>query len=235
MPFRCLFHVHTRCSFDSVLSPRKILAKARGMQVDVVIVTDHCTIQGSLDVQGLARGSSPMVVIAAEYQSEKGDIIGLFLKEEIRSRCSGEIIQQIHAQGGIVVLPHPYKGHLLDDELISGVDVIETYNGRCSPRENEQAAKLAQDWNRPYLAGADAHCASEIGAAVNEFLSEAPLNEGDLREYLLRSSRSILTRATSPVWRPYSQVIKAVKTRNPRLFLYQAKRMAMVLACGENH
>jgi hypothetical protein len=205
------------------------------MQVDVVIVTDHNTIQGSLDVQALARGSSTRVVIAAEYQSEKGDIIGLFLKEEVRSRRSGEIIQQIHAQGGMVVLPHPYKGHVLDEDLISGVDVIETHNARCSAAQNEQAAKLAQHWNRPHLAGADAHCSSEIGAAVNEFSGAVPVNETDLREDLLRSPRSILTRATPPVCRPYSQVIKAIKTRNAKLFLYQAKRIAMVLARGENN
>lgn len=235
MSFRCLFHLHTRCSFDSILSPRKILATARAMKCDVLIVTDHNTIQGSLDVQALAGGSSPLVVIAAEYQSEKGDIIGLFLKEDILSHRSGEIIQQIRKQGGIVVLPHPYKAHTLDSELISGVDLIETHNARCSIRENELAAKLAQDWNRPSIAGADAHCSPEIGAALNEFLAEAPLSEADLRENLLRSPRSFVTRATSSIWRPYSQIIKAIKTRNARLFLYQAKRMAMELARGENH
>ncbi len=235
MPFRCLFHLHTRRSFDSLLPPRRILAAARKMQVDVLIVTDHNTIQGSLDVQALAHGNSPMVVIAAEYQSEKGDIIGLFLKEEILSRRSGEIIQRIHEQGGMIVLPHPYKGHTLDDELISGVDLIETYNARCSPVENERAARLAQDWNRPFLAGADAHCSSELTAAQNEFMTEAPQSEVDLREKLLGTPRRFLTAATSPLCRPYSQMVKAVKTRNPRLFLYQAKRMALALARGDNH
>ncbi len=235
MPFRCLFHLHTRRSFDSLLPPGRILAAAREMQVDVLIVTDHNTIQGSLDVQALAHGNSPMVVVAAEYQSEKGDLIGLFLKEEILSRRSGEIIQQIHEQGGMVVLPHPFKGHALDDELISGVDLIETYNARCLASENERAAQLAQDWNRPFLAGADAHCSLELAAALNEFMTEAPQSEADLRGKFLRSSRRFLTTATSPICRPYSQMVKAVKTRNPRLFLYQAKRMAMALARGENH
>src|SRR5215472_1515818 len=139
MPFRCLFHVHTRCSFDSLLSPRKIVSRAREMRVDVLIVTDHNTIQGSLDVRALANGNPPIVITAAEYQSEKGDIVGLFLQEEIRSRRSDEIIQQIRAQGGVVVLPHPYKGHKLDDELLAGVDLIETHNARCTDSDNERA------------------------------------------------------------------------------------------------
>src|ERR1700730_14417989 len=155
MPFQCLFHVHTRCSFDSLLSPKKILARTREMGVQVLIVTDHNTIQGSSEVRALASGNPSVIVTAAEYQSEKGDIIGLFLKEEIRSRCSAEIIQQIHVQGGIVVLPHPYKGHVLDDELLAGVDLIESANARCSGEENARAEKLRQLWRRPLLAGAD--------------------------------------------------------------------------------
>lgn len=233
MPFRCLFHVHTRRSFDSFLSPEKILRKAREMDVSVLVISDHNTVQGSLDVRSLASHGFPIVVPAAEYQSEKGDIIGLFLKEEIRSNRSGEIIQQIHAQGGLVVLPHPLKGHSLDDELLAGTDVIETYNGRCSDSDNERAEQLAQEWKRPTLAGADAHCTLELGAALNVFMVDALKNETQFREQLLRAPRHVEKRRTWGVCRPYSQMVKAIKTRDPRLFLYQAKRLALVLAQGE--
>src|SRR5262249_24425550 len=157
---------------DSLLSPRKIVSRAREMRVDVLIVTDHNTTQGSLDVRELANGNPPIVITAAEYQSEKGDIIGLFLQEEIHTRRSDEIIQQIHTQGGVVVIPHPYKGHKLDDELLAGVDLIESHNARCTDTDNAQAEQLAQEWKRPFLAGADAHCSLELGAALNEFLTE---------------------------------------------------------------
>src|SRR5580658_787843 len=227
MPFRCLFHLHTRCSFDSILSPGRIIAKSRELQIDVLIVTDHNTIQGSRHTQILARGNPRIVVTAAEYQSEKGDIIGLFLKEEIRSRISHEIIQEIHSQGGLVVLPHPYKGHLLDDELLAGADLIESYNARCSEDENARAVQLARDWNRPFLAGADAHCSLELGAAVNEFSAVPPADEAALRESLLHASRRISKARVSPLCRPYSQLIKSVKTRDPKLFLYHAKRLAL--------
>src|SRR5580658_7422725 len=98
MSFRCVFHVHTRRSFDSILSPRKILYRARELGVKALIVTDHNTIKGSLEVRALAAGDPTIVITAAEYQSEKGDIVCLFLKEEIRSRLSAEIIRQTHAQ-----------------------------------------------------------------------------------------------------------------------------------------
>src|SRR5262249_18593685 len=207
MSFRCLFHVHTRCSYDSLLSPKKILAKAREMGVSVLMVTDHDTIQGSLELRALADGMPPMVVTGAEYHSEKGDIIGLFLQQEIHSRQSGEIIHQIRGQGGIVVLPHPYKAHLLDDELLAGSDIIETYNGRCQKEDNDRAESLRQRWQRPLIAGADAHCARELCAAVNEFDAEVPKTELEFRELLLHAPRNIVTQPASVLFRPYSQMI----------------------------
>lgn len=231
MTCRCLFHLHTRHSFDSLLSPGRIVAYARELKANVLIVTDHNTIAGSLDAKDAARGN-PMVVIAAEYQSEKGDIIGLFLKEEVRSRDSKEIIQQIRAQDGLVVLPHPYKAHILDDELLAAMDLIEVYNSRCSPEENQQAMALAARWNLPTIAGADAHCFSELGAVVNEFSASAPSSQAELQKMLLNAPRTEVTRPTSPLCRPYSQMVKAMKTKNPNLFLYQAKRFVLTLARG---
>jgi len=198
------------------------------MGVDALIVTDHNTIRGSLEVRDVSRGT-PAVVVAAEYQSEKGDIIGLFLKKEILSRRSEEIISDIHAQGGLVVLPHPYKGHLLDGILLSDVDLIESHNARCSPQDNARAEKLARQWNRPVLAGADAHCSLELGAAFNDFRCPAPKSELELRTLLLSGARKAITQRAPSVCRPYSQMVKAAKTRNLRLFLYQAKQLGLVL------
>jgi len=233
MSFRCLFHVHTRRSFDSLLAPRKIVARARELGVHVLIVTDHNTIQGSLDVRTVAEGNPPLVVTAAEYQSEKGDIIGIFLRDEIRSRRSDEIIRQIHAQGGLVVLPHPYKGHLLDDQLLAGVDLIESYNARCSESDNAYAGHLAEQRDRPFLAGADAHCSLELGAALNVFMADAPPSEAECREHLLHAPRRVITERAPRICRPFSQMVKAVKTGNPGLFLYQAKRLTLALARGD--
>src|SRR5271165_1155198 len=229
MPYRCLFHLHTRHSFDSLLSPERILARARASQIDVLIVTDHNSIQGSRDLRSLANGQPKFVVIAAEYQSEKGDIIGMFLREEVRSRSSREILANIRAQGGLSVLPHPYKAHTLAEELLSSVDFIEAHNARCSPSENESARQLAHQMNKPTLGGADAHCAGELDAAVNVFEQQLPEDELTLRCSLLHAPRSLEVRPVSGAYRPYSQMIKALKTRDPMLFLSQTKRLGVTL------
>lgn len=233
MAFRCLFHIHTYCSFDSLLSPRRILARACEFHVGAMVVTDHNTIKGSLAARALASNHEPLIPIAAEYQSEKGDIIGLFLKDEIFSRQSNEIVQQIHAQGGLVVLPHPFKGHKLDDALLSAVDVIEIYNARCSVQDNERANKLARELRLPTIAGADAHCFAELGAALNEYSGASPGNELELRQLLLRDDRTLIAQPVSPLCQPYSQMIKALKTGQPALLAYQTKRLVLALARGE--
>ncbi len=230
---RCLFHLHTRHSFDSLLSPHKIVAKARELKIDALIVTDHNTLKGSLETKRASQGNPPLVIVAAEYQSEKGDIIGMFLQEEIRSRESSLIIRQIRDQGGLVVLPHPYKGHKLDDELIGAVDMVETFNARCSREENDLARQLAEERKLPGIAGADAHCYPELAAALNEYPGECPRNEAELRTLLLSAPHTLLTQTASPIWRPYSQLIKAVKTKNADLFFYQAKRLVLALARGD--
>jgi len=233
MPYRCLFHVHSNHSYDSMLSVRTIVAKARDMGVYALIVTDHNTIAGAREVRKLSNGNPLIVPIAAEYQSEKGDIVGIFLKEEIRSQSSSAIVEEIHSQGGVAVLPHPYKGHALDNALLAEVDVIETFNSRCSEKDNAMALQLAQRLERPVLAGADAHCGLELGAAIIEFQTAAPKSEDEFRDHLLHAPRRLETRSTWALCRPYSQMIKAVKTRDPLLFLYQAKRMALLLANGQ--
>jgi predicted metal-dependent phosphoesterase TrpH len=225
MTLRCLAHIHTRFSFDSWLSPGRILSRARESQIDVLVVTDHNTLAGSLELTRLAQGNPRFVIVAGEYQTEKGDIIGLFLKNEVRSRVSQEVIQQIKAQGGLVLLPHPYKGHRLDDALLAEVDLVETFNARCSAQDNARARELAETLNKPTLAGCDAHCGPELRAVVNEFEVARVETENDVRRALLHAPRSIRTQEISSIYQPYSQMIKAYKTRNPHLFFSQAKRV----------
>jgi predicted metal-dependent phosphoesterase TrpH len=230
MAIRCLFHIHTRHSFDSLLRPNTILHRARKMQADLLIVTDHESKRGSDDVAKLAGGNPRFVVRAGEYKTEKGDLIGLFLKEEITSRDSNEVVREIHGQDGLVVLPHPFKAHKLDDELLSQVDLIEVNNSRCSESQNKSAAILAATLGKPVMGGCDAHCAAEIGAVITEFDCAPPADERSLHAILLSAPRNIVAKKVSRAYQPYSQLIKAWKTRNPQLFAYQMKQLAGVLA-----
>ncbi|HET6379498.1 MAG TPA: PHP domain-containing protein [candidate division Zixibacteria bacterium] len=209
---RGLFHLHTWHSFDGLLPPWAYLAHARRARLDFLCVTDHNTLAGALTVAAANHDPRLEVVIGAEYATERADLIGLFLTEEVRSRRFHEAVGEIHAQGGIAVLPHPYRhrGDALDEELVAAVDAVEVFNARSSEVENGRALDVARRHGKPELAGADAHTLWELlrGGTLIELEGDAPL-----REALLSAPRTFTTRRTARTVRRYSQVVKRVRQR----------------------
>jgi len=116
------------------------------------------------------------IIPACEYKcSDYGELIGLFINDHIENRTFEEIAEDIHAQGGITVLPHPcdpMRKHTairkgLPKELISKhVDLIEGINSRnIIDLFNKKAQKLARELNKPMTAGSDGHSFLEVGNA----------------------------------------------------------------------
>lgn len=228
MPLRCLFHIHTWHSPDSLTPPRAIISRARKLGADVLIVTDHESIRGAESAMRLASGNPRFVVRGGEYKTEKGDVIGLFLKSAVRSRRSTSVADEIHSQGGLVVLPHPYKGHRLDAALLEQADLIETFNGRCTAEQNRLAQELARRLNKPELAGSDAHSLGEISTAVTEFHCDGDVDESDLPEIFRTAPRTFHAAPASRIYQPYSGLIKACRTFDALLFGYHLKRIMSV-------
>lgn len=228
MKLRCLFHIHTWQSPDCLLSPRKVVACARRAGADILVVTDHETSRGSEAVMRAAAGHPPFVIRAGEYKTEKGDVIGLFLQKEIQSRKSNEVLEEIRSQGALAVLPHPFKGHRLDSAFVEQMDLIETFNSRCSREENDSAAALARTYNKPEIGGSDAHCAAEISAVLTEFETDSSISEADLPATFRAAPRTLQVSPVSKIYQPYSGMIKACRTRNFLLFGYQLKRIVSV-------
>ena len=216
-------HVHSYHSLDSPARPTDIIRTAKKRGLHGVAVTDHGTIRGG--VETLEANTDPhfVVIVGAEYSTDAGDITGLFLEEEITSHRSIEVVDQIHDQGGIALLPHPFKGHCLDDELLRGIDVIEHFNARTSAEKNRQALKLAQRLSKPVIAGSDAHFTTEIGTC------RVHVHGADIKAALLRGDVELKT-AYSPLYIQYvSQMVKSVKTGHyqflPWQFLTVVKKM----------
>jgi len=207
---RGLLHVHTWHSFDSFLPPAAYLAYARRAQLDFLCVTDHNTLAGSLEVARRNRDPGLEVVIGAEYATDCGDLIGLFLREEVRSRLFEEVAAEIHAQGGLALLPHPYRGRVTDPSRYASVDLVEAFNARSSDGSNDAAHADAERLSKPATAGADIHTAWELlrGGTLVELGGEGPL-----RERLLGAPRRLLMRPSHRNLRRYSQLVKRVRSR----------------------
>ncbi|HTY09437.1 MAG TPA: PHP domain-containing protein [Bacteroidota bacterium] len=209
------FHIHTSASYDCFASPATVLHYCRDHKIQSICVTDHDTIQGSIQVAKLAKEYGIQVIIGAEYHTEIGDIIGLFLQEEITSRKSIEVIRMIKGQGGISVLPHPFQSHTLNDEILNAVDVIEVFNSRCGSEQNARSLELARRLDKPMVAGADAHFTSDIMDCVISFSIDRELIPNDF----LSTPRSWAAVSTNPLRMRLSQVTKSVKTNNPSLMV----------------
>ena len=165
-------HVHSRYSYDSLSRPRDILKAAKRKGLTGIAIADHDTLKGSLEASKINEDKDFQVIPAIEAATDAGDIIGLFVSEDIGSQACIAVIEEIRAQGGIAVLPHPYRGHKLDDEIVSKVDVIEAFNSRDSKVHNAAALALAKRWNKPVIGGSDAHFCLEIGSCRTVLGSE---------------------------------------------------------------
>ena len=186
-PLRVDLHTHTHYSPDGITSPQRFVDACQRKGITCVAVTDHNTIQGALAVQKVAPFR---VIVGEEIRSAEGEIIGLFLTEDVPPGLSArETIERIRAQSGLVSLPHPldrFRGGVGAErlaQLAPLVDIVEVMNARTTlGRDNDGAARLADEHGLVGVAVSDAHSPWEMGRAY----VEAPDFEGppDLLEAL---------------------------------------------------
>ncbi len=174
--FRLDLHNHTSFSSDGVLSPAALLSAARARSIDCIAVTDHNSVKGGVEAARLARADAglPRVIPGMELMTEVGEVIGLYVEEDIPAGLSlVESVARIKAQGGLVYLPHPFdrlrRGAISPRERLHAAelaDIVEVVNGRSlGPGVAAKAAALARETAKPAGAGSDAHRAPEVGIA----------------------------------------------------------------------
>jgi predicted metal-dependent phosphoesterase TrpH len=172
-PVRVDLHTHTHYSPDSILSPKRLVAACERKGINCVAVTDHDTMRGALAVREIAPFS---VITGEEIRSAGGEIIGLFLSEEVPPGLSAEdTIDRIRAQSGLVSLPHPldrFRGGVGADgldRLAPIVDIVEVMNARTTVRrDDDSATRLTKEHGLAPVAVSDAHSPWEIGRAYVE-------------------------------------------------------------------
>jgi predicted metal-dependent phosphoesterase TrpH len=104
--------------------------------------------------------------------NEKGQIVGYGIKKEIKPyRSAKEIIKDIHKQGGLAVIPHPFdftRGMKNIEEISDLVDGIEILN--YGAFFNKRAKKYAKkNGFKIKTGGSDAHHRFLIGAVLTGF------------------------------------------------------------------
>lgn len=194
-------HIHSKYSYDSLLKPKKILKIAKKKNLAGIAITDHNTIKGGLECLFIAKSnnSNMYVIVGSEIKTDKGEIIGLFLNEEIKCNEFYEVLDAIRNQDGIIILPHPFrKQKSIKEDVFKNVNLIEGLNSRTKKELNNKAQILCKKTGLNMVAGSDAHIAMEIGRARTIFPDNLYSLE-DVRKALLNGKVDIAGKE-SPYW-----------------------------------
>jgi glycosyl transferase family 4/PHP domain-containing protein len=168
-------HMHTSWSHDCSIDVRELLDYAEAQGLGAIAVTDHNKLGGALEAVELARNRKLIVIPGEEVKTaEQGEVIGLFLREEIpRGLTFAETVDAIKSQGGIVYVPHPFdRLHAIPDpatlhQHLPDIDVLEVYNARLLfEAYNDEALRFARKYHLRMGAGSDAHVLQGVGTGA---------------------------------------------------------------------
>jgi hypothetical protein len=168
-------HLHTSWSHDCSIDVDDLLDHAEAKGLGAIAVTDHNVFGGAMEAVERARGRRLVVIPGEEVKTaDQGEVIGLFLREEIpRGMSFGDTVEAIRAQGGLVYLPHPFdRMHAIPEPAtlhrhLAEVDVFEVYNARLLfEAYNEEALRFARKYNLTQGAGSDAHVLAGVGTGT---------------------------------------------------------------------
>jgi len=168
-------HMHTSWSHDCSIEVDELLDHAETIGLGGIAVTDHNVFGGALEAVELAADRDLVVIPGEEVKTKgQGEIIGLFLEEEIPGGMSFEdTIAAIHEQGGLAYLPHPFdRMHAIPDPAtlhrhLAEVDVFEVFNARLLRESfNDEALRFARKYRLLQGAGSDAHVLQGVGTGA---------------------------------------------------------------------
>jgi predicted metal-dependent phosphoesterase TrpH len=171
----CDLHTHTSWSHDCSVPAEALIDAAEEIGLGAIAVTDHNVFGGALEAADLARGRDLIVIPGEEIKTKgQGEVIGLFLREEIpRGMSFEDTLAAIREQGGLVFLPHPFdRRHAIPapqtlHRHLAEIDVLEVYNARLLMETyNDEALRFARKYNVLQGAGSDAHVLPGLGTGA---------------------------------------------------------------------
>jgi predicted metal-dependent phosphoesterase TrpH len=183
-------HIHSIAS-DGTASAAAILDYVEcHTDLDVMAIADHERIEAAVECQRLARerGSRVHVVVAEEVTTRSGHLLGVFLQARLRRNMRLETtVAEIHEQGGLAIVPHPFSAftlgmrkhailrvHWSRDPLVYW-DALEGFNPSTAGRYGRAAtARIARELGLPLVGNSDAHTLDTIGDGYTLFPGRTP-------------------------------------------------------------
>ncbi len=178
-------HIHSIFSHDGTASVPSILQHAKEIGLDMIAITDHDVIRGSLLAADLAPQYGIQAIPGVEITTAQGDLLALSIETLIPAGLPVlETIMRVGDLGGFCIAPHPMAAgmrmHSLGSYTIRQVlrnpDAariligIETYNAMLIDRSGNDAAKiLAGRSDIAQTGSSDAHVLDAVGLGATIF------------------------------------------------------------------
>ena len=176
-------HLHTDFS-DGLHTPRQVVKVASQAGLQIIAVTDHDTLEGSLRAKEYSLRRPDLgveVIVGEEVSTLNGHVIGLFLTNFVPPRLSAKrTVELIHQQGGVAILAHPfhlYTGknsqfpravEILDKISFDGIETVN-HGDALSFWSNKKTQKVLAHSQLAAIGCSDAHNARFIGMGYTEF------------------------------------------------------------------
>ena len=177
--------MHTIYSYDGTASVPAVLIRAKQIGLDVIAITDHDEIAGSLQALEIAPQYGVEVIPAIEITTAEGDLLALDITQKIaRDLPLIETVLKVGELGGFCIAPHPMAGGfgmkslsaysilraLRNVEVAQTLIGIETYNATTIDKmSNHYAGILASRLDLAQTASSDAHIVEAIGLGATVF------------------------------------------------------------------
>ncbi len=194
--FKIDLHTHSTASHDGGISAKQYHQALESGTLDAIAITDHNTIELALE---LHKQLGEQIIVGEEVMTDRGEIIGLFLKHRVPAGLTPEdTVRHIKDQGGLVYIPHPFEtirsgmGPAALEAIVDYIDIVEVCNGRAFlQNRSAQAVVWARLNQLQSAASSDAHGSKGLGKTYSD-VADLPNRDnllGLLDRSVLRTER----------------------------------------------
>jgi len=171
MHLKADLHIHSNHS-DGKSSVREILEVAINRRIDIVSITDHNTVNGSLEALEIVRDENlPIVILPGiEISTAQGHLLAFGITEDVEAGIEmSEAVRIVRESGGITSLAHPfqfYRHGAVRLGCFKIVDCIEVFNAKSLGIFNRLSEFFCRRFGKGKTAGSDAHKAEFVGYGI---------------------------------------------------------------------
>jgi predicted metal-dependent phosphoesterase TrpH len=171
-------HMHTtRHSPDSLMDPFTMVARARELGLNGVVITEHDWLWTESELDELRAAAPELVILAGvEVSANEGHFLAYGVWDPFslpRGIGVTELCKEVHRQGGAVVAAHPFRWGQPFDEILAEeqpeLDGLEVMTNNMDADCRRRALVLHGETGLAAMGSSDAHHESVLGVCYTEF------------------------------------------------------------------